>query len=189
MHHGQTLGMDVTHSVNRCVRKTAVVAVALNGQSVEHAVELGHFLVRKDHIASADVFFQTMQFRSSRNRHDPQTARQHPSQSNLRWRCVLGRSHIADEINDALVSLDVFRIEQRQIATEVRFHELFVGIDRSGQESAPQRTVRNETDVVLLEDIEDTVFFGLAEDHRKFVFNRCKRANSLCTLNRLGADL
>ena len=87
------------------------------------------------------------------------------------------------------MSLDVFRIEQRQIATEVRFHELFVGIDRSGQESAPQRAVGNETDVVLFEDIEDTVFFGLAEDHRKFVFNRCKRANSLCTLNRLEADL
>ena len=86
------------------------------------------------------------------------------------------------------MSLDIFRIEQRQIATEVRFHELLVGIDRSGQESAPQRAVRNETDVVLFEDIEDTVFFGLTEDHRKFVFNRCKRTNSLCTFNRLGAD-
>lgn len=129
--------MDVTHSVYPCVRKAAVVAVALNGQSVEHSVEIGHFFVRKNHIASADVFFQTMQFRGSRNRYDPRTARQHSSQSNLRWRCVLGRSHVADEINDALVSLDIFRVEQRQIATEVRFHELFVGIDRSGQESAP----------------------------------------------------
>src|SRR5690348_18505508 len=90
----------------------------------------------------------------------------------------------ANLVDEAQVPLEILALETRRVAPVVVGLEIFDALDLSGQESAAERRIRDETDAELAHDVEQLVL-GLAAPQRVFGLQRRDRMHGVRAADRL----
>src|SRR6266853_1382322 len=93
-----------------------------------------------------DVFFESLDLPSPRDRNDPRLLSQQPRQCNLRRSRFLALGDSRENINDSLIRRAVLGCEAWDRVTEVGAVERRRLVDPAREEAFPQRTEGNEAD-------------------------------------------
>src|SRR5579862_3441305 len=115
----------------------------------------------------SDVFFEPMQLRRARDRHNPRLLRKQPGECYLGRRRLLMLRDLAEQIDECLIRLPVFGVKARDAITEIGAIELCILADRSRKEAFAKRAKWNEPDSEFFE-CGDNLFFRLSPPERIF---------------------
>src|ERR1700690_1151426 len=114
-------------------------------------VDLPKIVGRKFDGSGSDIFFQPMQFRSSRDRHYPRLLRKQPGERDL-CRCrLLSFCNLAQQINHRLICFPSLWSKTRDDIAEISAVELRILVDLARKEALSQRAEWNESDAEFLE--------------------------------------
>jgi hypothetical protein len=135
------------------------IARALHRNLRGCAFDLANIFASQLDVRRADILFQALQLRCARDRNDPRLLRQQPRERDLRWRRFFSRRDPREQIDQRLIRLpSLGREAGDSVADIVALAEAGVLVDLAGQESFPQRAVRNEADTELLERRQQVLF-------------------------------
>src|SRR6476661_2704064 len=164
------------------------VTVALNFDLGGQRVEFGQVFRRQLYICGAEVLFETVDLRCSRDRNYPVFLSKHPCQRDLCRRGTFTVGESGNAVDERLIRLARLGGESRNAIAEIVRGELSILVDLACEKSFSERTERDESDPELFERGQDRLL-GFAPPQRIFVLQCCKRLNGVCTANHLDASL
>src|SRR5579862_2849902 len=132
----------------------------------------------------SDVFFEPMQLRRARDRHNPRLLRKQPGECYLGRRRLLMLRDLAEQIDECLIRLPVFGVKARDAITEIGAIELCILADRSRKEAFAKRAEWNEPDPEFFE-CGDHFLFRVSPPERVLTLERGHRLNCVRATDRL----
>src|SRR3954447_12360399 len=164
------------------------VALALGGADRERLVELLEVLVGQVDVRGCDVLLEVLDALGARDRHDVVTAREDPGDRDLARLHVVLLGDLLDGADEFHVLVEDLALEARVVAAEVVVRQVVRAADGPGEESAPQRRVRDEADPQLTRGVEDAVL-GIAGPERVLGLKGADRMNLVRAPDGLRAGL
>jgi hypothetical protein len=122
------------------------IPISLNINRQDGIVNRVQIVRSQFNACTAEVLFEPMKFRCSRDRHNPRLLGDQPRQRDLSFGRLLLLCNSAEFIDQRLVSLSSFGRKARNDVTEVCLIELRLVGDRPRQEPLTERAERNESD-------------------------------------------
>lgn len=160
------------------------VAGTLNLNFRDGGFDTFQIVLREFDCSGADVFFEAVQFRSARNRHDPRLLGQQPCKRDLCRRRLLAGCNAGYDIDQGVIGLAGIRREARHGITEVGAVELRVFVDRTGQKALAEWTEGNKADLKFFQRRQDFLFW-LPPPQGVFALDSGDRLNGMSTANSL----
>lgn len=140
-----TLGSCLVCDAFRELRRISVTG---NRHGIERTAKHCELLSRKHHISCTNVFSEPCGLRRTGNGSDEITLSENPSEGNLRGRCTVNLGGLTNQIHNAFIGFQIFRLKARNNAAEIVSTVGRIGMNRSREEALAERAERHETDAL-----------------------------------------